>query len=273
MVFDGYEKLVNMIDMILDIETLKSFQVDKNIHITESLLTKISQKSNLTRVDVSCYHITSSIISTFGNLTNLRILKLFDLQHLNSEVFESLFSSFRNLRVLEVPSANIKDSAVACLVTNNVHLSHLVIDHCDLVSSKSIQILAKTCPNLQLVSMKKCDRLREADALNLISSCPQLRHIGLSRISDKTLKKVLEACPKIQSVSLQYCQLVSEGGITELLTSAPRFENLELIHDTILRGANDFDEKFKIKHPCSSVRIQIRERRCRRMKNGNDIYE
>ena len=268
-----YEKLVNMIDMILDIETLKWLQVDKNILITESMLTKISKKSNLTRVDVSGYYITSSILSTFGDLTKLQILKLFDLRHLNSEDFESLFSSLKNLKIVEVPSANIKDSDVACLVTNNVHLNHLVIDHCNLLSSKSILILAKTCPNLHVVSMKKCDRLREADALNLISSCPQLRHIGLSRISDKTLKKILEACPKIQSVSLQYCQLVSEGGITELLTSAPRFENLELIHGTILRVANDFDEKFKFKHPCSSVKIQIRERGCRSMPNGNDIYE
>ena len=46
MVFDGYEKLVNMIDMILDIETLKILHADKKIHITETLLTKISQKSS-----------------------------------------------------------------------------------------------------------------------------------------------------------------------------------------------------------------------------------
>ena len=272
-VFDCYKKLVNMIDKILDIETLKSLKVDKNVHITEELLTKISQKSNLTRVDVSGYHMTFSILSTIGELTNLRILKLYDMQHLNSEDFEHLFSSLRNLKVVEVPSADIKDSALACLVTNNVNLSHLVIDHCNLVSSKGIQILAKTCPSLQLVSMKMCDRLRNADAFHLISSCPQLTHMGLSRISDKTLRKILEACPMIQSVSLQYCQLVSEGGLTELLTSAPRFENLELIHDTILRVANDFDKKFKIKHPDSNVKIQIRERTLRIMKNGKGMYE
>ena len=166
-----------------------------------------------------------------------------------------------NLKVVEVPGTSIKDSAVACLVTNNVNLSHLVIDHCNLVSSKSIKILAKTCPDLQLVSMKMCDKLRDADAFHLISSCPQLRHIGLSRVSDKTLRKILEVCPMIQSVSLEYCQLVSQEGITELLTTAPRFQNLELIHDTILRVANNFDKKFKIKHPDSSVKIQIRELR------------
>ena len=107
--------------------------------------------------------------------------------------------------------------------------------------------------------MKKCDKLREADAIHLLSSCPQLRHVGFTRISDKTLRKILEVCPKMRSVSLQYCQLVSERGLTELLTSAPRIQKLELIHDTILRVANDFDEKFKIKYPDSKVNIQIRD--------------
>jgi len=258
-----YKELSNIIDLILDMETLKSFKVDKNILVTESQLTKICQKSSLTGVDVSGYHITPSILSSFGDLTNLRILKLYDMKHLNinSEDFEHLFSSLRNLKVVEVPSANIKDSAVARLVSNNANLSHVVIDHCNLVSSKSIQILAKACPDLQLVSMIKCDRLRDADALNLISSCPQLRHIGLSRTSDKTLRKILQVCPMIQSVSLEYCQLVSEGGLTELLTTAPRFENLELIHDTILRVANNFDKKFKINNPDSRAKILIKENR------------
>ena len=154
-------------------------------------------------------------------------------------------------------SASLKDNAIACLVSNNVHLNHLVIDHCKLVTSKGIRILAKACPNLQHVSMKRCDNLREADALHLLSSCPQLRHVGFSRIGDKTMRKILEVCPMMRSVSLQYCQLVSEGALTELLTSAPRFQKLELIKDTILRVANDFDEKFKIKYPDSKVKIHI----------------
>ena len=255
---ESAKKLVRIIDMILNIETLTSIKVDKNILIAESLLSKLSQKSSLTRVEASGYHIKSSILSAFGNLTNLRILKLCDMQHLNSEDFEQLFSSLKNLTTVEVPSASIKDSALTCLVTNNTNLNHLVIDHCNSVTSKSIRILAKTCPELQHVSMKKCDKLREADAIHLLSSCPQLRHVGFTRISDKTLRKILEVCPKMRSVSLQYCQLVSERGLTELLTSAPRIQKLELIHDTILRVSNDFDEKFKINYPDSKVKIQIR---------------
>ena len=255
---ESAKKLVNIIDMILDIETLTSIKIDKNILIAESLLSKLSQKSSLTRVEASGYHIKSSILSAFVNLANLRIFKLCDMQHLNSEDFEHLFSSLKNLTTVEVPSARIKDSAIACLVTNNVNLNHLVIDHCNSVTSKSIRILAKACPELQHVSMKKCDKLREADAIHLLSSCPQLRHVGFTRIGDKTLRKIQEVCPKMRSVSLQYCQLVSERGLTELLTSAPKFQKLELIHDTILRVANDFDEKFRIKYPDNKVKIQIR---------------
>ena len=106
--------------------------------------------------------------------------------------------------------------------------------------------------------MEKCDKLRQADALDLLSSCPELRHVGFSRIGDQTLRKILEVCPKMQSMSLHYCQLVSEGGLTELLTSAPRFQKLELIKNIILRVANNFDEKFKIKYPESKVQIKIR---------------
>ena len=256
--FESEKKIVHMIDMILNIETLTSIKVDKNILIAESLLSKISQKSSLTRVDASGHHMKSSILTAFGNLINLRILKLCDMQHLNSEDFEHLFSSLKNLTTVEMQSASLKDNAISCLVTNNVNLNHLVIDHCNLVTSKSIRILAQVCPNLQHVSMKRCDKLRESDALHLLSSCPQLRHVGFSRIGDKTTRKILQVCPKMRSVSLQYCQLVSEGGLTELLTLAPRFQNLELIKDTILRVANDFDEKFKIKYPDSKVKILIR---------------
>ena len=251
-------KIVKIIDMILDIETLTSIKVEKSILIAESLLSKISQKSSLTRVDASGYHINSSVLTAFGNLTNLRILKMCDMEHLNSVDVEHLFSTLKNLTTVEVQSASLKDNAIACLVTNNVNLNHLVIDHCNLVTSKGIRILAKACPNLQHVSMKKCDKFRQADALHLLSSCPQLRHVGFSRIGDQTLRKILEVCPKMQSMSLHYCQLVSEGGLTELLTSAPRFQKLELIKNIILRVANNFDEKFKIKYPESKVQIKIR---------------
>ena len=260
--YESGKKLANMIDMILDIETLTSIKVDKNIFIAEFLLSKISQKASLTKVDVSGYRMKSSTFSAFGNLTNLRTLKLFFMHNLNSpksEDFEHLFSTLKNLTTVEVPCARITDNAIACLVTNNVKLTHLVIDNCNSVTSKGIRILAKACPDLQHVSMKKCDKFRQADALHLISSCPQLRHVGFSRIGDKTLRKILEVCPKMRSVSLYYCQLVSEGGLTELLTSAPRFQKLELIKDTILRVSNEFDEKFKIKYPDSKVNIQIRD--------------
>merc|ERR1712150_212502 len=123
-----------------------------------------SQKTSLTKVDVSGYHMKSSILSAFGNLTNLRTLKLFDMLYLNSpnsEDFERLFMTLKNLTTVEAPCARITDNAIACLVTNNVKLTHLVIDNCNLVTSKGIRILAKACPDLQHVSMKKCDKLRQ----------------------------------------------------------------------------------------------------------------
>ena len=206
-------------NLILKSETLTSVKIDKNIRLGDSQLSQISEKLSLTRVELAGHYSRASSVSPLCKLINLQTLKLYDM---GTREFDHLFSSLKNLKIVEViedrDNTRITDSTIACLVHNNVKLIHLVIDHCSLVSSTGIKILAKACPNLQHVSMKKCAKLRDVDAIHLLSSCPELRHIGLSRVSDKTLRKILEVCPKMESVSLEGAW-VTEKGVTELLTS------------------------------------------------------
>ena len=247
------------IDGILNTKTLTSIKLQRNIILEDSSLAKISQTTSLTSMDISCFRITPSTLTGFSRLLNLKVLKMYDLDQFESKDLENLFSTFKNLKIVEVPSSKIEDRAVATLVRNNTNLNHLVIDHCKNVSSAIVMILARSCPNLQHISMRKCDGVRETDVLHLLSSFPHLRHVGLSRITNKTLIKLLKDCPNIESVSLEYCW-VTEKGITELLTSAKRLRNLELVYNTILQVGNNFDEKFKNKNPGSRVKIRVSER-------------
>ena len=251
-------KLATIMDLIFKSKTLTSLKVDKKIELSDSLLSQISEKSSFTRVDLTgCWSKTRNL-SPLSTLTNLHSLKLYSMGHINSEEIDHLFSSMRNLKIVEVPNTTIQDSSIACLVKNNVNLNHLVINYCRLISSKGIKILAKACPNIQHVSMKKCEKLREVDALQLLSSCPELRHVGLSRVSDKTLRTIHQVCPKMQSVSLEHAW-VTERGITQLLTSAPKLHNMEFIEFSLISVANNFDDKFKIKYPACSVSRTVRK--------------
>ena len=249
-------KLATIMDLILKAGTLRRLKVDKKIEIGDCLLSKISEMSSLTSVDLTGH--SSLSLSPLSNLTNLNSLKLYNMGHIKSEEIDHLFSSMRNLKIVEVPNTTIQDSSIACLVKNNVKLNHLSINYCSLISSEGIMILAKACPNLRHVSMKKCEKLRDVDAIHLLSSCPELRHIGLSRVTDKTLRKICEVCPKMQSVSLEHAW-VTEKGVTELLTSAPRIQHLDFIENALLSVANDFDDKFKVKFPSSRVTIKVRK--------------
>ena len=251
-------KLTTKMDLIFKSKTLTSLKVDKKIKLSDSLLSQISEKSSLTRVDLTgCWSKTRNL-SPLSTLTNLHSLKLYSMGHINSEEIDHLFSSMRNLKIVEVPNTTIQDSSIACLVKNNVNLNHLVINYCSLISSRGIKILAKACPSLRHISMKKCEKLREVDALHLLSSCPELRHIGLSRVSDKTLRRIHQVCPKMQSVSLEHAW-VTERGITQLLTSAPKLHNMEFIEFSLISVANNFDDKFKIKYPACRVSIKVRK--------------
>ena len=251
------QKLAIIMDLILKCKTLTSLKFDKNIKLGDSLLSKISEKSSLTRIELTDRFRNNRIcsLSPLSKLINLQTLKLYNMGCLE---YDNLFSSLKNLKIVEVidrdNTPRITDSTITCLVQNNVQLIHLAIDHCSLVSSEGIKILAKACPNLQHVSMKKCAKLRDEDAIHLLSSCPELRHIGLSRVSDMSLRKILEVCPKMESVSLEGAW-VTEKGITELLTSAPRIQNLDYKKLTLPCVANNFDEKFKIKFPGSRVTV------------------
>ena len=251
-------KLTTLMDLILKSEALTSLKIDMKILVSDSLLSKISEKKSLTRIDLTGAWSKTKTLSPLCNLANLQSLKLYKMGHINSEEIDHLFSSMRNLKIVEVPNTTIQDSSIACLVKNNVKLNHLSINYCNSISSEGIEILAKACPSIQHVSMKmkRCGKLREADALHLISSCPKLRHVGLSRIRDKTLKKIHEVCPEMESLSLEYAWVTVEG-MTELLTSAPRILNLDFNEYTPYLAICNFDEKFKKQHPASKVSIEF----------------
>ena len=249
-------KLTTLMDLILKSEALTSLKIDMKIPVSDSLLSKISEKISLTRIDLTGAWSKTKTLSPLCNLANLQSLKLYKMGHINSEEIDHLFSSMRNLKIVEVPNTTIQDNSIACLVKNNVKLNHLSINYCSSISSEGIEILAKACPSIQHVSMKKCEKLREVDALHLISSCPKLRHVGLSRIKDETLRKILEVCPEMESLSLEYAWVTAEG-ITELLTSAPRIVNLDFNEYTPHLAIGNFEEKFKKQHPASKVSIKF----------------
>jgi hypothetical protein len=103
----------------------------------------------------------------------------------------------------------------------SLKLTHLEISHYNPLSSKKIEGIVKTCPNIIHLNFENCVNFSNR-ALNRLKAYPNLRYLNLycsGIMGDKVLCEIARLCHKIKYPNISFCQSITGRFLIEIADS------------------------------------------------------
>lgn len=123
-----------------------------------------------------------------------------------------------------VGDAGLKELAEAL----GPRLLGLCLDDCPLVTDVGIVQLARHCPRLSELSLRRCGRV-SAEGVKALAANGELRRLsvnGLPGVSSDAVA-ALQACP-LETLDLSWCRAVDDDAVHALAKECPRLKRLDL---------------------------------------------
>ncbi|ESO84107.1 hypothetical protein LOTGIDRAFT_184154 [Lottia gigantea] len=82
------------------------------------------------------------------------------------------------------------------------------------ITSQGIMNLARSCPYLQIVFLRKCSNVTDDGVIALAENCPRLRHLnlrGCTQLTDKSVIAIGEHLSFISSLNISMTQVTDDG--------------------------------------------------------------
>eukprot|EP00092_Neocalanus_flemingeri_P036685 GFUD01039940.1.p1 GENE.GFUD01039940.1~~GFUD01039940.1.p1 ORF type:complete len:385 (-),score=97.46 GFUD01039940.1:18-1118(-) len=219
------------------------------IALGNNAIAKLGTMTNLTSLELAGDWIKTAGIKAISNLVKLEKLKMPGAEQVIPKDLKDLFSQLTNLKLVDISDCKkgASDMVVTALAQNNPQLEYLALDECELVTGKSLKVVAEKCPNLNHLSLDSDEQVNDPVMLKIASSCPQLTHVRLafSLITDVTLKQLVTNCPNLSFVDLFGCDNITERGVGELMDGAFKLKHLSISIDV----GQAFTEKIYKQHP------------------------
>ena len=239
--------------------TLRNLTLSPEIALGNNAVAKIGSMTQLTSLELAGDWIKTSGVKELGNLTKLERLKMPGAEQLTPKDLKDLFSRLCNLVLVDISDCKkgASDMAVTALAQNNPKLEYLALDECELVTGKSLKIVAEKCPNLAHLSLDGCYQVNDPAMVKIASSCPKLSYVSLglcSTVKDSTLKQLAMTCPELSFLNLFGCSYITERGVAKLVEGAKGLKYL-CIRGMIGVG-QAFSEKLEKDHPDIQVSHQ-----------------
>ena len=205
--------------------SLQSLTFSPEIALGGNAVAKLGTMTHLTSLELAGDWLRTSAVTEIAKLHNLERLKIPGAEQLTPKDLKNLFVKLRNLKLVDISDCKkgASDMAVTALVTNNPGLEYLALDECELVTGKSLKVLADNCPNLNHLSLDGCYQVNDPAMVKVASSCPKLSYVSLglcSTVKDTTLKQLGSNCPNLSFVNLFGCAYITERGVSKLVESA-----------------------------------------------------
>ena len=210
---------------------------------------KISQISQLTRLEINGAKIKSDGTASLANLSELKSLKIHSLIGFYDEDSSSdssgsdsnddddmpfklkesvyFFSRFKKLEEVEISNCDLNKRVVESLVVNNPNLRHLDVGGLShrgtsSLTARSLKIIADNCPQLTHIGIVDHFELENEDILQLVSKCTKLKSANFenTRIEDSSLAKLAFDCPDLETLNLTECVEITKQGIESFLNVA-----------------------------------------------------
>ena len=204
--------------------------------LSNSSFEKFGEMSQLTHLAVGGGKLGPGGISALACLTKLKTLKVpgivcgrFGAQS-NDIPMASLVDLFSKLKKLEQVEIQMKDNfpsdeVVKSLVNNNPNLHHLDITQygcpnnsfrdSDVISSRSLILIADKCPQLTHIGIGNLGCLSDASITKLVTKCPKLKHANFeeTEFSNSALAIMSRNCPDLEYLNIIGCELVTEEAL------------------------------------------------------------
>ncbi|XP_022888175.1 F-box protein SKIP1-like [Olea europaea var. sylvestris] len=112
---------------------------------------------------------------------------------------ETNFDSVTELPRFWTPEfeSRIDNMIISVVGWSNGSLSEIRVRHC---SDRSLSLVARRCPNLQVLSIQSCPRVSDSIMAEIASGCPKLKEVDISccyKISFKSLTTIGSHCPNL----------------------------------------------------------------------------
>ncbi|CAA2963324.1 F-box SKIP1-like [Olea europaea subsp. europaea] len=135
---------------------------------------------------------------------SMRVCKAW-LQECKDPTLNSAFDLETNFdSVIELPrfwtrefESRIDNMIISVVGWSSGSLSEIRVRHC---SDRSLSLVAQRCPNLQVLSIKRCPRVSDSIMVEIASGCPKLKELDIScccKISFKSLTTIGSHCPNL----------------------------------------------------------------------------
>lgn len=200
---------------------------------------------NLKRLDVTdCLSLTpSDIVLLISQSPDLESLKAGG----SGTEFQAMYASMRSDKALK-GTIYTKFSNYGDLLAHQAgrcpHLKELDLHELN-ISHEGVEALKQSkhqLRNLEVLDLSSCTDLTEADLIEIIKLCPNLKSLNLSQmpnsVSDKVLEVIGQRLTKLEELNISQSGDVSEG-LIEMVASCPnlkalRLNNCEWMDDIIL---------------------------------------
>ena len=236
-----------------------------DIALSNASFKKISQMSQLTKLEINGANIKTDGTASFANLSELKSLTVYCLYgyyyddeevvlKLNESV--NFFSRFKTLEEVEIMDCHLNDRVVESLVVNNPNLRNIYIDGwITYLNGRSLSTIADNCPHLTHIGMGYQFVLQNDDIMQFFSKCSKLKYANFkaTKIEDSALARLPCDCPDLETLDLSYCEEITEQGIELFLDKATqgKLKRLEIKGCEFLYDA-DYDtylERLKQNYP------------------------
>jgi len=147
-------------------------------------------------------------------------------------------------------------------------LTHLEIPYYNPLSSKKIEGIVRTCPNIIHLNFENCVGFSNR-ALNQLKAYPNLRYLNLCSsgiMGDKALCGMVGSCRKIEYLNISFCQGITDRSLIKIADSCQALQEFHFA------CAHLISERFisHILNSCPNLRRFSIPGSCRR-KNRCDI--
>ncbi|KAJ0405062.1 hypothetical protein P43SY_001206 [Pythium insidiosum] len=164
-------------------------------------------------------------------LTSLAWLR--DVQDVRAVVLLVLrLESGEDVRALDLSDVpTLPDADVATIAQHNRFLLSVSLARCALVTDASLQRLAVSCSDLEVLDVTHCELLTDATLRAVGSQCRRLRSLRVAHchsVTDLGVDAVVRGCGRLEELVLSFCERVSERSMAAIGASCPQLTALEL---------------------------------------------
>ncbi len=168
-----------------------------------------------------------------GRLCSITTLNLSHLQHISPHTLKRLVACCPNLRSLNLSSSPaLTDEIVISIVQMCPHLEEIDLGwNENNLTPACVHALAKSCPNLRVVSFFSAKKMVTDESIEALSGCTNLESLNLvncSNITDRAVQLLTQKCKSLRELNLSGCTQLTTRSITSLSMHAPQLESLGL---------------------------------------------